>query len=54
MDHQKRISDELWNGDTYDERIPDSDAEDLTTQALQPREMGHDAIHRYRQKCSQA
>ena len=27
MDHQKRISDELWNGDTYDEIIPDSDAE---------------------------
>ena len=55
MDHQKRISDELWNGDTYDERIPDSDAEDLITSRLyKPREMGHDAIHRCRQKCSQA
>ena len=42
MDHQKRISDELWNGDTYDERIPDSNAEDLTTY----REMGHVTSHR--------
>ena len=24
---RKGISDELWNGDTHDERIPDSDAE---------------------------
>ena len=37
MDHQKRISDELWNGDTYDERIPDSDAEDLITSRLYSR-----------------